>query len=129
MFTVFLRVVGSVQLVLGLAYLSMPGVVLQQMGHSAVSPDVYYPLGMLAARFIAYGVGFWVISRRAQDHALWVGLMGLIQVIDLCVGIVYTAMGILPLQLSAFPMFNAVWIGLTCVIWYVRHMPVKATPW
>jgi hypothetical protein len=127
MFTVFLRVVGSVQLALGLAYLFLPSVVLHQMGHSAVSPDLYYPLGMLAARFIAYGMGFWIISRQAQEHALWVALMGLIQAIDLGVGIVYTVSGVLPLQLSAFPMFNAVWIGSTCAMWYFHQNRAKVS--
>ncbi len=121
MFTVFLRVVGSVQMVLGAAYLLAPGLFLAQMGHSAAAPDLYYPLGMLAARFVAYGIGFWVISKQATNHALWVGLMGLIQGIDLIVGVVYTATGVVPLQLSAFPMFNAVWIGAICGIWYLRQ--------
>lgn len=121
MFTVFLRVAGSVQLVLGVAYLLFPGVVLQQMGHSAAAPDLYYPLGMLAARFIAYGLGFWIISRQAKAHALWVALMGLIQAIDLAVGIFYTAVGVVPWQLSVFPMFNAVWIGAICAAWSLRQ--------
>lgn len=126
MFTIFLRVVGSVQLALGMAYLFFPGALLQQMGHSAAAPDLYYPLGMLAARFVAYGVGFWIISRHAKEHALWVALMGLIQAIDLAVGVVYTATGRVPLQLSAFPMFNAVWIGATCAIWYLRRHRMAA---
>lgn len=125
MFTVFLRVVGAIQLVLGLAYLFIPDVVLHQMGHSAVARDLYYPLGMLAARFIAYGLGLWIVSRQAQGHAIWVALMGLIQAIDLGVGIVYTAAGVLPLQLSAFPMFNAVWIGSTCAIWSLYQKRAK----
>lgn len=126
MFTVFLRVVGSVQLALGIAYLFMPSVVLHQMGHSTVAPDLYYPLGMLSARFIAYGVGFWIISQQAKEHALWVALMAVIQAIDLAVGMYYTATGVIPLQLSAFPMFNAVWIGATCAVWYQRQQPLKA---
>lgn len=121
MFTIFLRVVGSIQLALGAAYLFFPGVLLAQMGHTTAAPDLYYPLGMLAARFVAYGMGFWIISRHATRHALWVVLMGLIQAIDLAVGVVYTATGVVALQLSAFPMFNAVWIGATCTIWYLRH--------
>lgn len=75
---------------------------------------------------MAYGVGFWIISREAKEHALWVALMGLIQAIDLGVGIAYTATGVLPLQLSAFPMFNAVWIGLTCAVWYLRQNRISA---
>jgi hypothetical protein len=121
MFSLFLRVVGSVQLVLGLAYLLAPGAILASMGHTVPAPDLYYPLGMLAARFIAYGLGFWVISRQAGRHLLWVGLMALIQAIDLGVGVYYTAAGVVPWQLSAFPMFNAVWIGLVCALWAMRQ--------
>jgi len=121
MFTVFLRVVGSVQVALGAAYLFAPGLFLMLMGHSTAAPDLYYPLGMLAARFVAYGIAFWIISKQADRHALWVGLMGLIQAIDLLVGVVYTARGVVPLTLSAFPMFNAVWIGAICAVWYLRQ--------
>lgn len=126
-FTGFLRVVGTIQLALGFAYLFIPGLVLQQMGHSAAPPDLYYPLGMLAARFIAYGLGFWIVSQQAKEHSLWIALMGLIQAIDLSVGMVYTASGVLSLQLSAFPMFNATWIGATCALWYLRQSRMKAS--
>lgn len=129
MLTVFLRVVALVQWTLGLAYLFIPGLVLQQMGHSPVSPDIYYPLGMLAARFLAYGLGLWIISRNAHEHALWIALMGLIQAIDLSVGVFYTASGTVPWSLSALPMFNAAWIGATCAIWSMagrRSRPASA---
>jgi hypothetical protein len=126
MFSVFLRVVGSVQLVLGLAYLFAPGAILANMGHTVPAHDLYYPLGMLAARFIAYGLGFWLISRQARQHLLWVGLMALVQAIDLGVGAYYTAAGVVPWQLSAFPMFNAVWIGLVCAIWTARQRSALA---
>lgn len=121
MFTLFLRVVGTIQLALGLGYLFLPDLLLQQMGHTAPAPDLYYPLAMLAARFIAYGIGFYYISRNAQQHALWVLLMALIQLIDLAAGIFYTAITVVPLQLSAFPMFNALWIGTCCALWYLRQ--------
>ncbi|MYM42112.1 hypothetical protein [Duganella qianjiadongensis] len=121
MFSLFLRVVGAIQLLLGLCYLFMPANFLQQMGHSAAAPDLYYPLAMLAARFIAYGIGFMLISRNAREHALWVLLMVLIQLIDLAAGVFYTISGIVPLQLSAFPMFNALWIGVCCAVWYRRN--------
>ena len=62
-----------------------------------------------------------------KEHALWVTLMGLIQAINLGVGIVYTITGVLHSQLSAFPMFNAAWIGVTRVMWYLRHDPVSAS--
>jgi hypothetical protein len=28
---------------------------------------------------------------------------------------------VVPWQLSAFPMFNAVWIGLVCALWAIRQ--------
>lgn len=112
-----LYLVGALQILLGLAYLLAPGLLLQAMGHSQPQADIYYPLGMLAARFIAYGIALLVISKTAAQHVLWINFMILIQVIDLGVGIFYTAAGILPLSLSAFPMFNAAWIILLLALW------------
>ena len=107
-----LKLVGVLQIALGLAYLFAPGIFLHAMGHSQPPADIYYPLGMLAARFIAYGIALIVIAREPVQNILWINFMILIQVIDLGVGIFYTAKGILPLSLSGFPMFNAVWIIL-----------------
>ena len=66
-----IRVVGVIQIVLGLFYLIAPGVMLQSMGHSAVAADIYYPLGMLSSRFLAYGVIFLVIAHDPLRHRLW----------------------------------------------------------
>ena len=107
-----LRLVGSIQLVLGLLYLFGPAWLLQAMGHSAVAEDIHYPLGMLAARFLAYGAGLWGVARQPQAHRFWIGNMIAIQLIDLAVGLAYTANGVLPLSLSGFPMVNALWISL-----------------
>lgn len=117
MFRIALRLIGTIQIILGLAYLLLPNSLLQQMGHSLPAADLLYPLGMLAARFIAYGVGLWLVSDKPEAHVLWIRLMALIQFIDLMVGIAYTVTGTLPLSLSAFPMFNALWIGLLCFFW------------
>lgn len=115
--TYFLRIVGGIQILLGLGYLFTPGLFLHSMGHSAVSSDIYYPLGMLAARFIVYGAVFIWIAPRAELHRLWITGMAFIQLIDLSVGAFYTASGVVPLSLSGFPMFNAMWIGLLCWLW------------
>ncbi len=117
MFTFALRVVGSIQIVLGLAYLLAPNLLLLKLGHSQPAADLHYPLGMLASRFLAYGVGLWIISSNPEKHILWIRLMALIQLIDLAVGVFYTATGVVPLPLSAFPMFNAIWIGLLFAFW------------
>ena len=117
MFRIALRIVGSIQIILGLAYLLAPNMLLLSMGHSLPAADFYYPLGMLASRFLAYGIGLWIISADPAKHILWIRLMAFIQLIDLAVGVFYTATGVVPWSLSAFPMFNAIWIGLLCAFW------------
>ena len=58
-----LRLIGIVQLVLGLAFLVAPAYVLEWMGLSVPSSDVNYMLGMLSARFLGYGLGiFYTVS-------------------------------------------------------------------
>jgi hypothetical protein len=117
MFRIALRVVGSIQIVLGLAYLLAPNMLLLKMGHSLPPADLLYPFGMLSSRFLAYGIGLWIISADPEKHILWIRLMAFIQLIDLAVGVFYTATGVVPMSLSAFPMFNAIWIGLLFAFW------------
>lgn len=112
-----LYLIGALQILLGLAYLFAPAAALHAMGHSLPQADIYYPLGMLAARFIAYGIALLLIARTPLQHRLWINGMILIQAIDLAVGIFYTATRVLPLSLSAFPMFNACWIMLLLILW------------
>jgi hypothetical protein len=108
--TILLRVVGVIQIVLGLMYLFAPAFLLSSMGHTVPESDIFYPLGMLAARFIAYGIAFIYISSEPMQHKLWIQFMILIQAIDLAAGIFYTATGAVTLELSGFAMFNATWI-------------------
>ena len=117
MFSIALKIVGVIQIALGLAYLLVPDLFLIKMGHSLPAADLHYPLGMLASRFLAYGVGLWIISKNPEKHVLWIRLMAFIQLIDLAVGVYYTVTGVVPMSLSAFPMFNAIWIGLLLAFW------------
>jgi hypothetical protein len=119
--TFLLRVIATLQLILGIGYLLFPGYMLQSIGHSLVQPDIYYPLGMLAARFIACGIAFYIISSAPARYILWINFMVLVQVIDLGVGLFYTATGVLSLSLSAFPMFNAAWIIILLTLWRPRQ--------
>ena len=123
---VLLIAVGVVQLVLGLAYLFIPHELLRWMGHSLPATDINYPLGMLAARFLAYGLGMLVIARAPARHPFWIKNMVLIQVIDLAVGLFYTFAGTISLKLSAFPMFNATLIAL--LLWLWRPKSASASP-
>jgi hypothetical protein len=114
---VLLRVIGVVQLVLGLLYLFIPTRFLVMQGLSTSGADIAYPLGMLAARFIAYGGGMLFIAREPEKHLFWINNMILIQALDLAVGIFYTATGIVGLSHSAFPMFNAALFIILLTLW------------
>jgi hypothetical protein len=112
-----LVIIGLVQLILGIAYLFFPQAMLHWMGHSATAADINYPLGMLAARFLAYGVGMFVIACDPHKHVFWINNMILIQAIDLGVGTAYTLSGIVALSFSGFPMFNAALIAILLWVW------------
>ena len=114
---ILLILIGVVQVVLGLLYLLAPLSFLALMGHSTPEADIAYPLGMLAARFLAYGLGMFFIARAPEKQAFWINNMIFIQVVDLAVGVFYTATGVIGLQLSAFPMFNATLFIILLWLW------------
>ncbi len=117
---ILLRVVGGIQIILGLFYLFTPAFFLEAIGHSVPMDDIFYPLGMLGARFLVFGVVFIFIARDPVQHALWITAMIFIQLIDLVVGVYYTAIGVLALKDSAFAMFNATWITALLYLWRPR---------
>lgn len=117
---ILLRVVGAIQIVLGLFYLFAPAMFLEAIGHSIPADDIFYPLGMLASRFLVLGVVFIYIARDPIQHRLWIIAMIFIQLIDLAVGIFYTATGVVELSDSLFPMFNATWIAALLYLWRPR---------
>ena len=114
---ILLKVVGAIQIVLGLAYLFTPATLLEAIGHTVPEDDIFYPLGMLAARFLAFGIAFIYISRDPIQHRLWISMMIIVQLIDLGVGVFYTATDAVSLSDSAFPMFNATWIAALLYFW------------
>ncbi|MEZ4519312.1 MAG: hypothetical protein R3C44_21640 [Chloroflexota bacterium] len=126
--TLLLRVIGVVQLVLGALYLFVPFTFLGVMGHSIPDADIAYPLGMLAARFLAYGMGMLYIAPEPEKHVFWINNMIFVQAIDLAVGIFYTATGAVDLRLSAFPMFNATVFIILLLLWRPRGVSVDSSP-
>ncbi len=122
---VLLWVVGLVQLALGLTYLFAPHAMLHWMGHSPISDDIAYPLGMLSSRFLVYGVLLLVAARSPAEHRLLMLGMAWIQVIDLAAGMYYTLQGVVGITLSGFPMFNATVIAILLGLWMPR--PAVAT--
>ncbi len=99
--------IGISQLVLGAFYLFMPLGFLAMQGHSAVAADIGYPLSMLAARFIVYGVGMFYIARAPLQNMFWLYGMIAIQAIDLAGGVYYTGTGAVEIANSGIAMFNA----------------------
>jgi len=108
---ILLRLVGGIQIVLGLFYLFAPAFFLEAIGHSVPADDIFYPLGMLAARFLVFGVVF----------------IYFIQLIDLAVGVFYTATDTVSLSDSLSPMFNATWIAGLLYLWRTRPEPVTSS--
>lgn len=123
--TVLLRIVAAIQIVLGSLYLFAPTFLLKAMGHTVPGDDIFYPLAMLAARFIGYGIALWLIAREPTRHALWIHVMIGIQLIDLAAGAFYTATGAVDLALSGFPMFNAAWIAGLLFAWRPQRLSTE----
>ena len=117
---ILLRLVGAIQIVLGLFYLFAPTFLLESIGHSVPQDDIFYPLAMLGARFLVFGIVFIYIARDPIQHALWITAMIFIQLIDLAAGVFYTATGVVDLSDSWFPMFNATWIAALLYLWRPR---------
>ena len=117
---ILLRLVGAIQITLGLFYLFAPTFFLEAIGNSIPPDDIFYLLGMLATRFLVFGVMFIYIARDPIAHRLWIIAMIFIQLIDLAVGAFYTATGVVALSDSAFAMFNATWIAGLLYLWRPR---------
>ena len=112
-----LILIGVVQLILGALYLFAPQFITGMMGLTVPPADTGYMAGMLAARFIAYGLGMFWCARAPEENLFWINNMILIQVIDLAVGVYYTATGVVALSSSAFPMFNATLFIILLWLW------------
>ena len=114
---ILLILIGVVQLVLGILFLFAPQTMMGLMGLTVPAADAGYILGMLAARFIAFGIGMFYCARSPEQNLFWINNMILIQLIDLVAGVYYTATGIVDLSSSAFPMFNATLFIILLWIW------------
>lgn len=115
-----LWIIAASQLVLGGLTLIAPTTFFGWMGLTAPPADNKYMLGMLAARFLAYGVGMAMLARQPIPDRFWILNMVLIQVIDLAVGIAYITTGALAPAVAAFPMFNATVFAVLLWLWQPR---------
>jgi hypothetical protein len=124
--SVLLGLIGIAQLVLGICLLFIPQAFAAWMGLSPTGTDINYLFGMLAARFLAYGAGMFVIARDPAANTFWITNMTIIQAIDLGVGLFYTLNGSLTLKASGFPMFNAALFTLLLLLWKPKTASVRA---
>lgn len=116
-------IIAASQLVLGAIYLFAPQWFIAWQGLTPIAQDMGYPLAMLAARFLVYGVGMIVIARNFDENRFWLDGMIAIQAIDLLAGVFYTTTGTVLFADAILPMFNAsMFIGL--MIW-IRQPATK----
>lgn len=112
LFKIVAIIIGISQLVLGALYFIAPVWFITWQGLSVPAADIGYPLGMLAGRFLVYGVGMFVIARAPVENLFWARGMIAIQLLDLAAGLFYVASGTVALANAALPMFDAVLFAL-----------------
>lgn len=121
-----LWIVAVSQLVLGALTLLAPGPFFAWMGLSVPPADNQYMLGMLAARFFAYGIGMAALARAERPDPFWIRNMVLVQAIDFAAGLYYVATGVIGIDVAAFPMFNAAIFGVLLWLWAPRAQAERA---
>lgn len=125
---ILLWIVAISQLVLGALTLLAPGPFFVWMGLTVPPADNNYMLGMLAARFLAYGLGFVVLARSAEPDPFWIRNMVLVQAIDFAAGLFYVATGVIGWQVAAFPMVNAAVFGTLLWLWAPAAKDLQRQP-
>jgi len=106
-------IIAFSQFALGGLYLFAPQFFIAVQGLTPISADIGYPLGMLAGRFLVYGVGMVLIAGEPVKYRVWLDGMIAIQAVDLAAGLYYTLGGVVGLDVSGIAMFDAaLFIGL-----------------
>lgn len=114
-----LWIIAASQLVLAALTLFAPLAFFGWMGLTVPAPDNGYMIGMLGARFLAYGIGMAWLARAAQPSRFWIGNMALIQAVDLGLALAYVGLGLVPLDVVAFPAVNAA-LFTAGLLWCLR---------
>ena len=100
-------IIGISQLVLGGLFLLVPAGFIGWQGLTPPPADNGYMYAMLAARFLVYGVGMFVIARDPVRHMFWARGMVAIQIIDFLAGLTYVGIGLVQPSAAMLPMTNA----------------------
>lgn len=120
-----LWIIAVSQLVLATLTLFSPIPFFAWMGLTAPAPDNGYMIGMLGARFLAYGIGMAMLARAKDPSRFWIANMALIQAVDLALAVAYVSAGIVPWEVAAFPAMNAALFSV-CLVWCLRAPGLKA---
>ncbi|WP_374427945.1 hypothetical protein [Tabrizicola sp.] len=120
-----LWIIAASQLVLAALTLFTPLQFFGWMGLTVPAADNGYMIGMLGARFLAYGIGMAMLARSAQPSRFWIANMALIQAVDLGLALVYVGLGLVPLAVAAFPAMNAA-LFTAGLLWCLRGAGLRA---
>ncbi len=126
-FKIVAYVIGVSQLALAALYFIAPVWFITWQGLTVPAADIGYPLGMLAGRFLVYGVGMFIIAQDAEKHQFWARGMIAIQLLDLAAGAFYVATGVVAIADAALPMFDAVLFAGAIYVTLGWALKVKAS--
>lgn len=121
-----LWIIAASQLVLAALTLFAPLAFFGWMGLTVPAADNGYMIGMLGARFLAYGIGMAMLAREVTPSRFWIANMALIQAVDLALALAYVGLGVVPANVVAFPAFNAA-LFAAGLLWCLRRVPQTRT--
>ncbi|HMS95131.1 MAG TPA: hypothetical protein PKA03_07905 [Tabrizicola sp.] len=113
-------VIGLSQIVLAALSLAVPAGFVTWQGLTPPAADAGYPLAMLAARFLVYGIGMFHIARGPEGNLFWARGMVAIQAIDFAAGATFLAMGVITPATALLPMINSAIFALALSL-ALRH--------
>lgn len=116
-----LWIIAASQLVLAALTLFAPLAFFGWMGLTVPAPDNGYMIGMLGARFLAYGIGMAMLARETTPSRFWIANMALIQAVDLALALAYVGLGLIPAKVVAFPALNAA-VFAAGLLWCLRRV-------
>ena len=104
--------IALVQIVLGAGFLAAPELTAQRLGLSLAPGWANWLLGMMAARFLAFGYGMFLAARDPVAARPWITAMIAVQAIDWLVTLKYLALGAVTLtQVSTASFLPVVFIA------------------
>ena len=121
-----LRFIAVVQLALGLGFALAPEATASWLGLAPAPGWANWLLGMMAARFLAFGYGMWVAAQHPEQARLWIGSMVFVQAVDWLVTVKYLYLGAVTLAQVSTASFLPVLFILVLVLGMPRDQALAA---